>query len=62
VKILGAILLVCGLFFAAQGAGWIAWPPESFMVSRSPWIGYGLAIAAAGLALTWAAGRNKEKS
>jgi hypothetical protein len=50
----GALLLVAGLFFAAQGAGWIAWPAESFMVSRSPWIGYGLAIAATGAVLVWA--------
>jgi hypothetical protein len=48
---LGAILLLAGLFFAAQGAGWIAWPQESFMVSRSPWIGYGLGIAAVGAIL-----------
>lgn len=54
-KAVGLVLLISGLFFAAQGAGWIAWPPESFMVSRSPWIGYGLGIAAAGTALIWTA-------
>ena len=52
-KAAGLVLLISGLFFAAQGAGWIAWPPESFMVSRSPWIFYGLGIAAAGAALIW---------
>jgi membrane protein DedA with SNARE-associated domain len=50
---IGALLLTAGLIFAAQGAGWIHWPPESFMVDRREWIGYGLAVAAAGLVLLW---------
>ncbi len=58
-RVIAGILLAAGLFFAAQGAGWIAWPPESFMVNRSPWIGYGLAIAAAGAALLWWGKRGK---
>jgi hypothetical protein len=47
----GIILLVSGLFFAAQGAGWIRWPAESFMVSATRWIYYGGAIAILGLLL-----------
>ena len=50
---IGALLLTGGLFFAAQGAGWIVWPPDSFMVERREWIGYGLAIASVGLAMVW---------
>ncbi len=49
----GALLLTAGLFFAAQGAGWVQWPPESFMVEQRQWIGYGLALAAIGAALIW---------
>jgi hypothetical protein len=29
--ILGTILIIAGLFFACQGAGYIHYPPESFM-------------------------------
>lgn len=51
---LGIILVVCGLFFAAQGAGIVRWPASSFMVSNSGWITNGLLIAAAGaLAFIW---------
>ena len=48
---IGALLLTAGLIFAAQGAGWIHWPPESFMVDRRDWVSYGAAMAAVGLAL-----------
>jgi hypothetical protein len=50
---IGALLLTAGLIFAAQGAGIINWPPESFMVEQRQWIGYGLALAAIGAALIW---------
>jgi hypothetical protein len=50
---IGALLLTAGLFFAAQGAGLVEWPPESFMVEQRQWIGYGLGIAALGLGLLW---------
>jgi membrane protein DedA with SNARE-associated domain len=50
---IGALLLTAGLLFTAQGAGWIHWPPESVMLDRREWIYYGLAVAAAGLALLW---------
>ena len=52
-RFLGATLLVAGLFFAAQGANWIAWPRESFMVDHRDWITYGFAIAAVGFLLLW---------
>ena len=45
----GAILLFAGLFFAAQGAGVVQWPRESFMVNDTSWIYYGFAIAIVGL-------------
>jgi len=49
--IAGLILLVAGLFFAAQGAGLIRWPAESFMVSATRWIYYGGGIAIVGVLL-----------
>ena len=48
---IGVVALLAGLFFAAQGSGYIPWPRESFMVSDLHWVYYGLAIAAAGLLL-----------
>jgi hypothetical protein len=39
--VIGTILLIAVLFFAAQGAGVIPWPRESFMVNETRWIYYG---------------------
>jgi hypothetical protein len=47
----GALLLLLGLLFMAQGSGYLAWPPESFMVGAQQWVYYGGAIAAVGLLL-----------
>ncbi len=49
--LIGALLLLSGLFFAAQGAGYIQWPARSFMVDERSWIYYGAAIALAGVVL-----------
>ena len=48
-RIVGAAALLAGLFFAAQGSGYIPWPRDSFMVSDVHWVTYGALIAAAGL-------------
>ena len=39
--LIGIIVLLAGLFFAAQGSGLIPWPAESFMVGASRWVYYG---------------------
>jgi uncharacterized membrane protein len=39
--VIGYFLLAMGLFWAGQGAGYIKWPAESFMVDQSQWIYYG---------------------
>lgn len=51
--ILGVLLLLSGLIWAAQGAGIFPYPKESFMVGASPWIRYGLGTALAGALLIW---------
>ena len=56
-QIIGALLLISGLFWALQGAGIIMWPAESFMLAQSRWVLYGLITAAAGLGLIWVARR-----
>lgn len=49
--LIGIIVLAAGLFFMAQGAGYLRWPAESFMVSETRWIYYGGGIALVGLLL-----------
>jgi hypothetical protein len=49
--ILGALLILFGIFFALQGANIIHWPLESTMLGRSVWIRNGLVIAALGAVL-----------
>jgi hypothetical protein len=48
---IGLLALAAGLFFMGQGAGYIRWPAESFMVSAFDWVYYGGAIAVAGIVL-----------
>lgn len=49
--VIGALTMLAGLFFAAQGAGWIMWPAESFMLANHEWIVRGLLLALVGLLL-----------
>jgi hypothetical protein len=49
--LIGIVALIAGLFFMGQGACWIRWPAESFMVSATQWIYYGGSMAIAGLVL-----------
>ena len=44
----GVIAIGAGLLWAAQGAGYVTWPSESFMINNTPWVYYGLATAAVG--------------
>ena len=55
--LIGIVILAAGLFFMAQGAGYIRWPAESFMVSQSRWIYYGGGIALVGLLIVLIARR-----
>ena len=52
--ILGALLILFGIFFALQGADIIHWPLESTMLGRGVWIRNGLIIAAFGAILVTA--------
>jgi hypothetical protein len=49
--IIGIILLAMGLVWMGQGAGYIRWPAESFMISQTQWIYYGGGLALVGLLL-----------
>ena len=49
--IVGLLLIIMGLFWMGQGAGYIRWPAESFMISAFQWVYYGGATALVGLVL-----------
>jgi hypothetical protein len=55
--IFGALIVVAGLIWAAQGAGWFPYPATSFMVDNSRWIYIGLATALGGAAMIALASR-----
>ena len=50
-SVAGVIAIGAGLLWAAQGAGYVTWPSESFMINNTQWIYYGLATAAGGVVL-----------
>jgi len=50
-QVAGVIAVVLGLFWAAQGAGYVTWPSESFMINNTRWVYYGLATAVVGAVL-----------
>ncbi len=54
-RIVGVCALLAGLLFAGQGAGYIDWPVQSFMIRHKEWIYYGLITAVVGLVLILAA-------
>jgi hypothetical protein len=55
--LLGFMMIVAGLLWAAQGAGLFPYPAQSFMIGNRPWIGWGLLMALAGLLVIWAGRR-----
>lgn len=55
--IVGAIGMLIGLLWMAQGSGLFPYPASSFMIDQSPWIAYGAVLALAGAALVWTARR-----
>ena len=55
--VLGVLMVVAGLLWAAQGSGLFPYPAQSFMIGSRPWIGWGLLMAVAGLLVLWASRR-----
>ncbi|MBB6180827.1 hypothetical protein [Pseudorhizobium flavum] len=54
---IGAVAILMGLLWMAQGSGIFPYPASSFMIDESPWILYGAILALAGLVLVWWARR-----
>jgi len=55
--VIGALAILMGLLWMAQGSGIFPYPASSFMIDQSPWILYGAILALAGMALMWWARR-----
>lgn len=55
--LLGLAMIAAGLVWAAQGSGLLPYPARSFMVGDRSWIGWGLLVAAAGVAVLGASRR-----
>jgi len=53
----GALAILMGLLWMAQGSGIFPYPASSFMIDQSPWMLYGAILALAGLVLVWWARR-----
>jgi hypothetical protein len=47
--IIGSLMVLMGLIWIGQGSGYFPYPAESFMINQTPWIYWGLLVAAAGL-------------
>ena len=57
--IIGALMVLLGLVWMGQGSGYFPYPAESFMVNQTPWIFWGLLLAALGLAVILLSRRRK---
>jgi hypothetical protein len=42
-------MVLLGLIWIGQGSGYFPYPAESFMINQTPWIYWGLLVAAAGV-------------
>lgn len=47
--LMGSLMVLVGLIWTGQGSGYFPYPAESFMINQTPWIYWGLLLAAAGL-------------
>ena len=55
--IVGILVLLAGLVWAAQGSGYFPYPARSFMINETRWVTIGLATAAVGAVLAIVAWR-----
>jgi uncharacterized membrane protein len=57
--VIGFFLLAMGLLWMGQGAGYIKWPAESFMIDQSQWIYCGGGTALVGLVIAIVGARHR---
>ncbi len=52
--VLGLLLFIAGVIWAAQGSGYFPYPASSFMIDQRPWVYRGAITAICGiLAMLW---------
>jgi len=51
--LVSVLVLLIGLIWMGQGAGYIQWPAESFMINQSPWVWRGGLVALFGVIGVW---------
>jgi len=51
--VLSVLVVLVGLIWAGQGAGYIRYPENSFMIDQSPWILRGGLVALCGVIGVW---------
>ena len=61
VLILGCLIVLVGLIWAAQGAGLFPYPADSFMLNQTQWVYRGLGVAAAGVVVVFLSQRLQRK-
>jgi hypothetical protein len=59
--IVGSLMVLLGLIWMGQGSGYFSYPAESFMVNQTPWIYWGLILAALGIAVIFLSRRRGGK-
>lgn len=52
-SIVGGLMILLGLVWIGQGSGLFPYPASSFMINQTPWIYWGLILAAVGLVVLW---------
>jgi hypothetical protein len=56
-SIFGALLIVAGLIWAAQGSGYFPYPASSFMIDETKWVYRGAMTAVVGFVVLFVARR-----
>ncbi len=59
IRVVGVMLVAAGILFAAQGASYVHWPAESFMLDQRVWVGRGFFLMLIGAALIITARRRR---
>lgn len=48
-SVISVLMILLGLVWIGQGSGYFPYPATSFMINQTPWIYWGLLVAAAGV-------------
>jgi hypothetical protein len=56
-SIIGFLMVLAGIVWAAQGSGIFPYPAGSFMINQTKWIFYGIVMAVAGAIVVYLAQR-----